>query len=51
MFSLAPCSEAVTAVALTHDDAVVYSVGKDGAIIRLDVESGARWVPCIALND
>lgn len=33
---------AVTGLALTHDDSTAYSVSKDGAIIRWDVESGAR---------
>jgi ribosomal RNA-processing protein 9 len=33
---------AVTAVALTPDDAVVYSVSKCGAVVRHDVETGAR---------
>jgi ribosomal RNA-processing protein 9 len=32
----------VTAIALTSNDATVYSVSKDGSIMELDVESGAR---------
>ncbi len=36
------CRGAVTALALTQDDATVYSVGKEGSIIRLDVETGSR---------
>jgi ribosomal RNA-processing protein 9 len=32
----------VTAIALSHDDATVYSVSKDGAVLRHDVESGVR---------
>ncbi len=32
----------VTAVALTRDDAKVFSVSKDGSIMELDVESGKR---------
>lgn len=33
---------AVTAVALTHDDSTVFSVSKDGGIMRTDVESSKR---------
>jgi len=36
------CRGAVTAVALTNDDSAVYSVGKEGSIVRLDVETGTR---------
>lgn len=32
----------VTAIALTRDDAKVFSVSKDGSIMELDVESGKR---------
>ena len=34
----------VTAVALSSDDSTLFSVSKDGAILRTDVESGQRWV-------
>lgn len=33
----------VTGLALTSDDAVAYSVAKDGAIMRTDIEQGKRW--------
>jgi ribosomal RNA-processing protein 9 len=33
---------AVTGVALTADDATVYSVSKDGTILQTDVETGKR---------
>ena len=29
-------------MALTFDDAIVYSVGKEGSILKLDIESGQR---------
>lgn len=32
----------VTAIALTRDDATVFSVSKDGSIMELDVETGKR---------
>lgn len=34
--------DAVTGLALTHDDTTVYSVGKEGGICRLDIATGTK---------
>ena len=36
------CWDAVTATALTSDDTVVYTVGKEGSIIKHNIETGQR---------
>ena len=32
----------VTAVALTRDDKTAFAVSKDGALVKLDIETGTR---------
>lgn len=36
------CRLSVTAVAVTSDDTLAYSVSKDGSIFKLDIETGKR---------
>ena len=36
------CREAVTSIALSEDGTVLYSVGKEGAVIMTDIATGKR---------